>query len=172
MPLPKPQITLRRPTVAPALAERFVTGQGIPSNLPAAGSLEENRSGERQRSEHHPLGNPGTPLRQVDVQTSGLLAVVGETLQDDNEHSDVQTSGPPGAQMLSAGIVQRRSGRIRRRTTVYFEPKLAKRLEIHCATFGVELSDFVEGAVRTEFEALQHRANGANEQAGQGRDAE
>jgi len=56
---------------------------------------------------------------------------------------DVQTPERPAGRAL----VQRKSGRTRRRTTVYFPPELAKRLAVHCAGEGTELSEVVSRAV-------------------------
>lgn len=65
--------------------------------------------------------------------------------------SDVQTSGRSDVQASVAqtgpGLVKRKDGRTRRRTTVYFPPDLATRLAVHCAREGVELSDAVTAAV-------------------------
>jgi hypothetical protein len=63
--------------------------------------------------------------------------------------SDVQASSPQAA---GPGLVKRKDGRTRRRTTVYFPPDLATRLAIHCASEGVELSDAVTAAVTAYLE--------------------
>lgn len=72
-------------------------------------------------------GEPAPP----DVQTSG---------RSDAQASRLQTGTGPG-------LVKRKDGRTRRRTTVYFPPDLATRLAVHCAREGVELSDAVTAAV-------------------------
>jgi len=44
-------------------------------------------------------------------------------------------------------VIVRKDGRQRRRTTVYFEPALAKKLKVYCAAEGRELSVVVSEAV-------------------------
>jgi len=70
------------------------------------------------------------------------------------EPADVQASRRSNARASSEqtgpGLVKRKDGRTRRRTTVYFPPDLATRLAVHCATAGVDLSDVVTAAV-TEY---------------------
>jgi hypothetical protein len=137
VPLAKPQITLRRPGVSPQVAEAFVTGGEVSataasSPTPAAPSSPPAAEGQGSGSSAATSG--------------GHLALVSE------RRPDVQVSGGSDVRPLRAGIIQRRSGRARRRTTVYFDPQLARTLKIYCATNGIELSDFVDSIVRGHFE--------------------
>jgi len=52
-------------------------------------------------------------------------------------------AAPPGR----PGLVQRSTGRVRRRRTVYLPPELDRRLAVHCAGEGLEVSDVVARAV-------------------------
>ena len=81
------------------------------------------------------------------------------------EPPDVQTLGRPDIHPLRPGIVQRRSGRIRRRTTVYLEPSLATRLAVYCATYGLEISQIAEAAIIDYFNALDHRPQHTTEES-------
>ena len=68
---------------------------------------------------------------------------------------DVQAPGYPEAQASKhldsqtseRSVIVRKDGRQRRRTTVYFEPALAKKLKVYCAAEGRELSAVVSEAV-------------------------
>jgi len=60
----------------------------------------------------------------------------------------------PGAAAPAAGagaknrtVVTRKDGSERRRTTVYFEPELARRLNVYCAHHDLEMSQVVGEAV-------------------------
>jgi predicted RNase H-like nuclease len=65
-----------------------------------------------------------------------------------------------------AGIIQRRSGEVRRRTTVYFDPQLAMQLKLHCATLGIEMSDFVDAAVRAQLDQRPSSGSAPSDQTG------
>lgn len=56
---------------------------------------------------------------------------------------NVQTSERPSA----PGLVERRSGRVRRRITVYLSPEIAGQLENYCFDRRAELSKTVEEAL-------------------------
>jgi hypothetical protein len=136
VPPAKPQITLRRPGVPAHVADAFVAGgdavtAAIPSTVetPAATPAAE-----------------GQGSGSAAAASGGHLALVSES------RPDVQVPGSSDVRTLHAGIVQRRSGRARRRTTVYFDPQLARRLKVYCATYGVELSELVEKAVRAHLD--------------------
>ena len=61
-----------------------------------------------------------------------------------------QASGRPDVQappLDRPGLVQRATGRVRRRRTVYLPPELDRRLAVHCAAEGLEVSDVVAQAV-------------------------
>ncbi len=64
---------------------------------------------------------------------------------------DVQTSEPA----KGPGLVKRKDGRTRRRTTVYFPPELGKRLAVHCVNEGIELSEAVTAAVTAYLESAK-----------------
>jgi hypothetical protein len=132
VPSAKPQIVLRRPgaPVPSHVAEAFIAG----AETPAA----------RVPAPLAPTEEPGSRL--PDDSGVGRLALVLD------KHPDVQVRGGSDVRPLRAGIVQRRSGRARRRMTVYFDPQLARTLKIYCATNGIELSDFVDAIVRGHFE--------------------
>lgn len=69
--------------------------------------------------------------------------------------SGSQASGRPSTQtseLTGPGLVQRQSGKVRRRMTVYLPPELAKRLAVHCAGEGVEMSTVVAEALEKHLE--------------------
>jgi hypothetical protein len=139
VPAPKPAITLRRPSGPPlAAADRFVAGDR-PSSEPAAGPPPQS---ERPSQD---------VTSSTDIASQSPRAIRAEPDQD----LDVQTAGGSDVQPLRPGIVQRRSGRIRRRTTVYLEPSLATKLAIYCATYSLELSKVAEDALERHLSFLQ-----------------
>lgn len=93
-----------------------------------------------------PPSKPSVAIRRPPPPVDVERFVSGEPVAQ-----DVQTSGRSDAQASSSqagpGLVKRKDGRTRRRTTVYFPPDLATRLAVHCAREGVELSDAVTAAV-------------------------
>jgi hypothetical protein len=69
-------------------------------------------------------------------------------------HSNAQTSERPNASpgeevpsLRGPGLVQRQSGAVRRRMTVYLPPTLAQSLQLSSVTEGRDLSDIVSDAV-------------------------
>lgn len=56
-------------------------------------------------------------------------------------------SAAPSAPPKSRTLVARKDGTERRRTTVYFEPELFKRLNVYCAQQDVEISQVVGQAI-------------------------
>jgi hypothetical protein len=79
---------------------------------------------------------------------------------------DVQVAEHPDIQPLRPGIVQRRSGRVRRRTTVYLEPSLATRLAVYCATYGLEISQVAENAILDHLNSLERRPTRVQQEPG------
>ena len=72
--------------------------------------------------------------------------VVGSDVQTSGS-PDVQTPKHPDVQASERSVVVRKDGRRRRRTTIYFEPELARELKVFCASTGRELSSVVSEAV-------------------------
>lgn len=60
------------------------------------------------------------------------------------ERLSVQASG---SELRGPGLVQRQSGKVRRRMTVYLPPELAKSLMVRAAEKGEEASELVSAAL-------------------------
>lgn len=58
-----------------------------------------------------------------------------------------QTPRPPEARPAK-GLLRRADGRVTRRMTMYLDPELARRLVMHCAATGQEISDVAAAALR------------------------
>lgn len=78
------------------------------------------------------LRKPSAPKSVDDFVTAGGEAPAGAA-----------SEGAPRSRTL----VARKDGTERRRTTVYFAPELARRLNVHCATHDLEMSQVVGDAV-------------------------
>lgn len=81
-----------------------------------------------------PKAQPRASARQPSPATSAVRPKTGLGRQDD--------SSP-----RRRSLVTRQNGTERRRTTVYFEPGLARRLNVYCATHDLEMSQVVGEAV-------------------------
>lgn len=151
MPSPKPAITLRRPTSLAersVLAERFVATENlisITSNAPVP-PAPAAASHELMPAE----SSAAAPRAQLPSEPAPTVAPMPP--ESTPSPSPGQAADVPH---LRPGIVQRRSGRVRRRLTVYIEPQLATRLAVHGATNGIDLSDIVETAIRNHLDALR-----------------
>jgi hypothetical protein len=96
---------------------------------------------------------------EADVVTAPPVTTVAERPEEElAESPDVQPPGRLDIQPLRPGIVQRRSGRVRRRTTVYLEPSLSTRLAVYCATYGLEISQVAEAAILDHLNSLDRRS--------------
>ncbi len=60
---------------------------------------------------------------------------------------------------MSKDIVRRKSGRERRRITIYLPPELDKSLRLYCAEHYLELSVAVEQAVEAYLERMTFKAS-------------
>lgn len=68
-------------------------------------------------------------------------------------NAGVQTSGRSDIQTPKGpGIVKRRSGRVRRRMTIYLPPDLARQLMVYAAEENLEISEIVTQAVEGFFD--------------------
>jgi hypothetical protein len=79
------------------------------------------------------LRKPSAPKSVDDFVTAGGESSAGSTPRE---------GGPK-----NRTLVARKDGTERRRTTVYFAPELAKRLNVYCATHDLEMSQVVGEAV-------------------------
>jgi hypothetical protein len=139
----KPVVALRRPP-PPAAIESFI------------------KSGESS------VATSGPPPEEVEAPLGALAhhqhatAVLADR-QDATEFFAVHPIRHPVAPEATPapvrpGIVRRASGRVRRRTTVYLEPALAKWLVMFSAEGEMEISDVV-GQALTAYRQAQQRAS-------------
>lgn len=104
-----------------------------------------------------PAPPPPAPSDELDAwiaqgrpETSRDVTGRHETPQDASRRPETSQDAPrhPRAPQGSKVLVERRSGDIKRRVTVYFEPRTAQRLEEYCDAERYAMSDVVTLAVR------------------------
>lgn len=95
---------------------------------------------------------PAAPIDVDSFVAGGHHRPDAQTSSDSDAHERaVRLARPPAIQAPSdgqqpgdgPGLVQRQSGRVRRRMTIYLPPELAKGLAVHCAQSGAEISSVV-----------------------------
>ncbi len=126
---PRPSLTLRKPsTVSPDAVAAFVAASdsGSEPALPASGT-----------------GAP--PLRAVPAMEPIAVEPAGAS-----RHPDV-----PSFRRASRAVIERRTRPARRRTTVYLDVDVATELALALARRDQELSDAVNGAIRTWLDAIK-----------------
>jgi hypothetical protein len=126
---PRPSLTLRKPTtVSPDAVAAFVAAsEGQSEPAPSAS------------------GTVAPPLRAVPAMEP--LAAVEPA---GPRHADV-----PTFRRASRAVIERRTRPARRRTTVYLDVDVAAELALALAHRDQELSDAVNGAIRTWLEAIK-----------------
>jgi hypothetical protein len=138
----KPVVALRRPP-PPAAIETFIKSGEAPTDAsPGELAVDAQASAPSAETAGGPAAVEEAPTRipSHDVHPIRPLAAAA-------------TAGA----LVRPGIVRRASGRVRRRTTVYLEPALAKWLVMFSAESEVEISDVVEQAL-TVYRDAQQRA--------------
>lgn len=133
MPSPKPTISLRRPSLPPLhVVEAFVGG--------APTSAVDGPAEPTAMAAPAPLPIAEAASEVPPVAAPERMPSPPPPYATRNANEITHTARP--------GLVQRRSGRVRRRTTVYLEPALAKKLTLYCAAHEIELSAVAEEAIR------------------------
>ena len=148
MPPSKPPITLRRP-INLDVADQFVSGAGTQrppaptlASVPASLPVEDAPSPSNQGSPEPAWESDAARASDRPQAAVAAVAVAAEKGRGE----------PAGA--LRPGIMLRKSGRLRRRSTYYIEPALAMRLAVYCAKNSLDLSDVVEAGLRDHLDAL------------------
>lgn len=91
---------------------------------------------------------PAPPPRRKAKPTASLRkASAPKSVDDFVSQGETATARPAKEAPRRRALVLRQNGTERRRTTVYFEPELAKRLNVYCAQHDLEMSQVVGEAV-------------------------
>jgi hypothetical protein len=126
---PRPSLTLRKPTtVSPDAVAAFVAASEQESEPSSAGS-----------------GAATPPLRAVPAMESPAAVQPAS-----HRRADV-----PSFRRASRAVIERRTRPARRRTTVYLDVNVAAELALALAQRDQELSDAVNGAIRTWLDAIK-----------------
>lgn len=172
----KPTLQIRRPPAAPSPAqvESFVNGGAVTEPVSvrttivpaeaattaeshgAEGSLPADSEEKSQAATSAPPASTlQTAIRLVEVDTADKPTATTEPDASEGPRRATHLKRRPSKaqetaetpRKVTSGLVLRKSGRIRRRTTVYFDLDLAKRLTVYAATTDQDISDIVEAAV-------------------------
>ncbi len=88
-----------------------------------------------------------SPRRKTKPTASLRKASAPRSVDDFVSQGEAETARPAKEAPRRRALVLRQNGTERRRTTVYFEPDLARRLNVYCATHDLEMSQVVGEAV-------------------------
>jgi hypothetical protein len=128
---PRPSLTLRKPsTVSPDAVAAFVAASERESEpmLSASGAV-------------------GPPLRAVPSMEPSVSVV--------DPAGPPRPTDVPSFRRASRAVIERRTRPARRRTTIYLDVDVAAELALTLAQRDQELSDAVNGAVRTWLDAIK-----------------
>jgi hypothetical protein len=182
---PKPQLQLRRAPslVDPARLEAFVS-TGVPAADPVPSTPRETPLAGHPLADASPTLRAVEPDPQSEDPTNSHLTeeVARVELSEEEVAPDEDVSatdaplqpvatqstsrrtpkvrsgdGKEKTHPIATGIVRRATGRTRRRTTVYLDPTLAKRLVVHSATTDQDISEIAEMAILTYLDKAERR---------------
>jgi hypothetical protein len=165
MPKPKLEFRPKPPAPSPEEVERFISQGSERSSVqaPETPNIQTLKAPSIQTSESVDVQEPKRPDIQAsknpDVQALGHADTqeIEMTSAQTSRGSDIQAPERPNVstqpkkkkqtEMKGPGLVQRQSGVVRRRMTIYLSPELAQSLQISSVHEGRELSEIVSDAL-------------------------